>query len=110
METVAGKPQKPAPSMRTVVLASSTGTAFEWYDFFIYGALAPVIARNFFSQLPETAGLIAALALFATGFLFRPLGALIFGWLGDRFGRKGAFLATVVIMGGATFAIGLLPT
>lgn len=98
------------PSMRTVVLASSTGTAFEWYDFFIYGALAPVIARNFFSQLDETAGLIAALALFAAGFLFRPLGALIFGWLGDRFGRKGAFLATVIIMGGATFAIGLLPT
>lgn len=101
---------KPQPSMRTVVLASSTGTAFEWYDFFIYGALAPVIARNFFSQLDETAGLIAALALFAAGFLFRPLGALVFGWLGDRFGRKGAFLATVVIMGGATFSIGLLPT
>jgi MFS family permease len=96
--------------MRTVVLASSTGTAFEWYDFFVYGAVAPVIARNFFSQLDETAGLIASLALFATGFLFRPLGALIFGWLGDRFGRKGAFLATVVIMGGATFSIGLLPT
>jgi MFS family permease len=96
--------------MRTVVLASSTGTAFEWYDFFVYGAVAPVIARNFFSQLDETSGLLASLALFATGFLFRPLGALIFGWLGDRYGRKGAFLATVVIMGGATFAIGLLPT
>ena len=113
METAAAAsaaPQKHATSMRTVVLASSTGTAFEWYDFFVYGAVAPVIARNFFSQLPETAGLIASLALFATGFLFRPLGAVIFGWLGDRFGRKGAFLATVVIMGGATFAIGLLPT
>lgn len=102
-------PKKPT-SMRTVVLASSTGTAFEWYDFFVYGAVAPVIARNFFSQLDETSGLLASLALFATGFLFRPLGALVFGWLGDRFGRKGAFLATVVIMGGATFAIGLLPT
>ncbi len=110
MEVGTGRDEKPAPSMRTVVLASSTGTAFEWYDFFIYGALAPVIARNFFSGLDETSGLIAALALFAAGFLFRPLGALIFGWLGDRFGRKGAFLATVVIMGGATFAIGLLPT
>lgn len=111
METaVEGAPAKRAPSMRTVVVASSTGTAFEWYDFFVYGAVAPVIARNFFSGLDETAALIAALALFATGFLFRPLGALIFGWLGDRFGRKGAFLATVVIMGGATFAIGLLPT
>ncbi len=111
METAAAAaPQKHATPMRTVVLASSTGTAFEWYDFFVYGAVAPVIARNFFSQLDETAGLIASLALFATGFLFRPLGALIFGWLGDRFGRKGAFLATVVIMGGATFSIGLLPT
>jgi MFS family permease len=102
--------RKQPTSMRTVVLASSTGTAFEWYDFFVYGAVAPVIARNFFSQLDETSGLLASLALFATGFLFRPLGALIFGWLGDRYGRKGAFLATVVIMGGATFAIGLLPT
>ncbi len=102
--------QKKPTSMRTVVLASSTGTAFEWYDFFVYGAVAPVIARNFFSQLDETSGLLASLALFATGFLFRPLGAMIFGWLGDRYGRKGAFLATVVIMGGATFAIGLLPT
>lgn len=106
---VDGGRKKPT-SMRTVVLASSTGTAFEWYDFFVYGAVAPVIARNFFSQLDETSGLLASLALFATGFLFRPLGALVFGWLGDRFGRKGAFLATVVIMGGATFAIGLLPT
>lgn len=102
--------QKKPTSMRTVVLASSTGTAFEWYDFFVYGAVAPVIARNFFSQLDETSGLLASLALFATGFLFRPLGAMVFGWLGDKYGRKGAFLATVVIMGGATFAIGLLPT
>ncbi|MDZ4761444.1 MAG: MFS transporter [Alphaproteobacteria bacterium] len=98
-----------APSMRTVVLASSAGTAFEWYDFFVYGALAPVIAVNFFSELEPTAGLIAAMALFAAGFLFRPVGALIFGWLGDRYGRKGAFLATVILMGAATFAIGLLP-
>ncbi|MDP3739362.1 MAG: MFS transporter [Hyphomonadaceae bacterium] len=111
METAAtGAPTKPATPMRTVVLASSTGTAFEWYDFFIYGAVAPTIAKNFFSELDPTAGLIVSLAIFATGFLFRPLGALIFGRLGDRFGRKGAFLATVVIMGGATFAMGLLPT
>lgn len=111
METVAaGSPPKAATSMRTVVLASSTGTAFEWYDFFIYGALAPTISRNFFSDLDPTAGLVVTLAIFATGFLFRPLGALIFGRLGDRFGRKGAFLATVVLMGAATFGMGLLPT
>ncbi len=111
METAAtGSPAIAETPMRTVVLASSTGTAFEWYDFFIYGAVAPTIAKNFFSELDPTAGLLVALAIFATGFLFRPLGALIFGRLGDRFGRKGAFLATVVIMGGATFAMGLLPT
>jgi hypothetical protein len=111
METVAtGSSDKAGTPMRTVVLASSTGTAFEWYDFFIYGAVAPTIAKNFFSQLDPTAGLLVALAIFASGFLFRPMGALIFGRLGDRFGRKGAFLATVVIMGGATFAMGLLPT
>jgi MFS family permease len=111
METAAtGSPPQAATPMRTVVLASSSGTAFEWYDFFIYGAVAPTIAKNFFSELDPTAGLLVSLAIFAAGFLFRPMGALIFGRLGDRFGRKGAFLATVVIMGGATFAMGLLPT
>jgi MFS family permease len=99
-----------AVSMTTVVAASAAGTAFEWYDFFVFGALAPTIARNFFSALPPTAGLLAALALFGAGFFFRPLGALIFGRVGDRAGRKGAFLITVTMMGGATFAIGLLPT
>ena len=96
--------------MRLVVAASAAGTAFEWYDFFVFGALTPVIARNFFSALDSTAGLIAALALFGAGFFFRPLGALIFGRVGDRLGRKGAFLVTVSLMGGATVAIGLLPT
>ncbi|HYG26773.1 MAG TPA: MFS transporter [Caulobacteraceae bacterium] len=100
---------KPA-SMRTVVAASSAGTAFEWYDFFIFGTLATVISRTFFSALNDTAAFIAALALFGAGFAFRPLGALIFGWVGDRAGRKAAFLITVTMMGGATFAIGLLPT
>ena len=101
--------QKPW-SMTRVVLASSAGTAFEWYDFFIFGSLAPVIGKAFFSALDPTPALIAALGLFAAGFAFRPLGALIFGVVGDRLGRKGAFLATVSLMGGATFLIGLLPT
>jgi len=99
-----------APSMRTVVVASSAGTAFEWYDFFIFGALASIISRNFFAGLTETAGLVAALALFGAGFAFRPLGALIFGRMGDLVGRKAAFLVTVTLMGGATLAIGFLPT
>ncbi|MBS0408787.1 MAG: MFS transporter [Proteobacteria bacterium] len=96
--------------MRTVVAASSAGTAFEWYDFFVFGALTSIIGKNFFAGLDATAGLLAALALFGTGFFFRPVGALIFGGLGDRIGRKAAFLVTVSLMGGATFAIGLLPT
>lgn len=97
-------------SMRTVVAASSAGTAFEWYDFFIFGSLAQVISKTFFAGLNETAGYIAALALFGVGFAFRPLGALVFGKIGDQAGRKGAFLATVLLMGGATFAIAFLPT
>jgi MFS family permease len=97
-------------SLRTVVAASSAGTAFEWYDFFVFGSLTAVISKTFFTGLSETAGLAAALALFGAGFLFRPLGALVFGRIGDRSGRKGAFLATVLLMGGATFAIGLLPS
>ena len=97
-------------SMKRVVAASSAGTAFEWYDFFIFGSLAITIQKVFFAGLNPTAGLIAALGLFAAGFAFRPLGAIIFGVIGDRLGRKGAFLATVSLMGGATFLIGLLPT
>src|SRR5690349_12527565 len=97
-------------SMTRVIVASSAGTAFEWYDFFIFGSLAPVISKVFFAGLDSTQGLIAALALFAAGFAFRPLGAIIFGVVGDRLGRKGAFLITVSLMGGATFLIGLLPT
>ena len=102
-------PTKP-PSLSTVILASAAGTAFEWYDFFVFGTLSPTIAKNFFSALDPTAGLLAALALFGAGFFFRPIGALIFGRIGDLTGRKGAFLITVTLMGGATFAIGLLPT
>lgn len=105
-----GAPARPAASLRTVIAASSAGTAFEWYDFFVFGSLTGVISKTFFSGLPETAGLAAALALFGAGFLFRPIGALVFGRIGDRLGRKGAFLATVLLMGGATVAIGLLPS
>ena len=105
-------PSAPAKTtaMATVVIASSAGTAFEWYDFFIFGSLTGVISKVFFSGLNDTAGLLAALALFGVGFAFRPIGALVFGRIGDRLGRKGAFLITVAIMGGATFAIGVLPT
>jgi MFS family permease len=106
---MAGESQERA-SMRTVVAASSAGTAFEWYDFFIFGSLTQVISKTFFAGLNETAGYIAALALFGVGFAFRPLGALVFGKIGDQAGRKGAFLATVLMMGGATFAIAFLPT
>ena len=101
--------KKMATPMRTVVLASAAGTAFEWYDFFIFGSLQAIIAKTFFAQLDPIAGQIAALALFGVGFAFRPLGALIFGRVGDILGRKAAFLICVSMMGGATFAIGLLP-
>jgi len=110
MASVAGQHHHTPWSMARVIIASSAGTAFEWYDFFIFGSLAPVISKVFFAGLDPTPALIAALALFAVGFAFRPLGALIFGVVGDRMGRKGAFLITVTMMGGATFLIGLLPT
>src|SRR5688572_16919648 len=97
-------------SMTRVVTASSAGTAFEWYDFFIFGSLATVISKVFFAGLDPTSALIAALGLFAAGFAFRPLGAIIFGVMGDRIGRKATFLTTVSLMGGSTFLIGLLPT
>jgi predicted MFS family arabinose efflux permease len=97
-------------SMRTIVAASSAGTAFEWYDFFIFGSLTTLIGKLFFANLNETAGVVFALGVFGAGFLFRPIGALVFGWLGDRVGRKGAFLVTVSLMGLATLAVGFLPT
>ena len=96
--------------MRTIVAASSAGTAFEWYDFFIFGALAPIIGRQFTAGLNDTAGFIFALGAFAAGFFARPFGALIFGGVGDRLGRKGAFLVTITLMGLATLAVGFLPT
>src|SRR4051794_37558625 len=110
MATIAERHHHGPWSMARVIIASSAGTAFEWYDFFIFGSLAPVISRVFFAGLDPTPALIAALALFAAGFAFRPLGALIFGVVGDRLGRKGAFLVTVTLMGASTFLIGLVPT
>ena len=96
--------------MRLVVAASAAGTAFEWYDFFVFVPLAAIIAKTFAGGLSDAGGYIFALGSFAAGFAFRPVGALIFGRIGDRAGRKGAFLVTVSLMGLATFAIGLLPT
>jgi MFS family permease len=110
MATVAGKRERKSWPLARVVIASSAGTAFEWYDFFIFGSLAPVISHIFFAGLDPTPALVAALGLFAAGFAFRPLGALIFGVVGDRLGRKGAFLITVSLMGASTFLIGFLPT
>jgi MFS family permease len=94
---------------RKVVLASSLGTVFEWYDFYLYGSLAAIIARQFFTALDPTSGFIFALLAFAAGFIVRPFGALVFGRLGDMIGRKHTFLITIVIMGASTFLVGLLP-
>ncbi len=93
-----------------VIGASSLGTVFEWYDFYLYGLLAGIISAQFFSGVNEVTGFIFALAAFAAGFAVRPFGALVFGRLGDLVGRKHTFLITMSIMGGATFAVGLLPS
>ncbi len=96
--------------LRHVVMAAGIGNVFEGYDFIVYGSLASVIAKHFFSNVNPTAGFIFTLLAFAAGFFVRPFGALVFGRIGDRVGRKKAFLITITIMGAATFAIGLLPT
>jgi MFS family permease len=93
-----------------VIGASSAGTLIEWYDFYIFGSLAPIMSGLFFPKENPTAGLLSTLAIFATGFAVRPFGAIFFGRIGDIVGRKYAFLVTLLIMGGATTAIGLLPT
>ena len=95
---------------RLVIAASALGTVFEWYDFFVYGTLAAVIAKLFFPSDNATAGLLLALATFGAGFGVRPLGAVLFGYLGDKLGRKYTFLVTIALMGVATAAVGLLPT
>ncbi|PZW44962.1 sugar transport protein [Humitalea rosea] len=95
---------------RKVILASSLGTVFEWYDFYLYGSLAAIIGANFFGMYPEATRNVFALLAFAAGFLVRPFGALVFGRLGDLVGRKYTFLVTIVIMGTSTFLVGILPT
>ena len=94
---------------KRVILASSAGTIFEWYDFYLYGSLAAIIGAQFFSSFPEATRNVFALLAFAAGFLVRPFGALFFGRLGDMIGRKQTFLMTILIMGLSTFVVGLLP-
>ncbi|MBS1111369.1 MAG: ral substrate transporter, partial [Anaeromyxobacteraceae bacterium] len=110
-------PQTSAPSSgagmtkeeRMVVFASSLGTVFEWYDFYLYGSLAAIIAKHFFVAVNEATSFIFALLAFAAGFFVRPFGAIVFGRLGDLIGRKYTFLITILLMGGATFIVGILP-
>ena len=98
------------PAHRKVVFASSLGTVFEWYDFYLYGALSAIITKQFFSGVNETTGFIFALLAFAAGFFVRPFGALVFGRLGDLVGRKHTFLITILIMGLSTALVGVLPS
>src|SRR5215470_5381336 len=95
---------------KKVIFASSLGTVFEWYDFYLYGSLAAVIGKQFFSGLDPSAAFIASLLAFAAGFFVRPFGALVFGRLGDMIGRKYTFLVTILIMGMSTFIVGMLPS
>jgi len=106
---VRGAASPMTPEEKKVIFASSLGTVFEWYDFYLYGSLAAIIARQFFSGLDPSAAFIFALLAFAAGFIVRPFGALVFGRLGDMIGRKYTFLVTILIMGLATFIVGVLP-
>ena len=103
--------RKPIPRYhKKIIFASALGTAFEWYDFYLYGTLAGILGQHFLSGYNPTADFIVTLMLFAVGFVVRPFGALFFGRLGDMVGRKHTFLVTILIMGLSTFIIGLLPT
>ena len=106
----AGSPGLDPKRDRLVIIASSMGTIFEWYDFFLYGILASLLGKLFFATGNPTTELLFSLGAFAIGFFFRPLGAVIFGYFGDKVGRKYTFLITIMLMGGATAAIGFLPT
>ncbi len=107
MATVAPRPM--SAEEKKVIFASSLGTVFEWYDFYLYGSLAAIIAKQFFSGLDEGSAFIFALLAFAAGFIVRPFGAIFFGRLGDMIGRKYTFLVTIVLMGVSTFVVGILP-
>ncbi len=109
LDTTAEKTAPMTPEERKVILASSLGTVFEWYDFYLYGSLAAIIAAQFFSKLDPGSAFIFALLAFAAGFIVRPFGALFFGRLGDLIGRKYTFLVTIVLMGASTFLVGILP-
>ena len=98
------------PEEKRVIFASSLGTVFEWYDFYLYATLAPFFAALFFPKGNDTAALLSSFATYAAGFLVRPFGALVFGRVGDIVGRKYTFLVTITVMGAATFLVGLLPT
>jgi len=104
------KHHQPTQSEKLVIVASSLGTVFEWYDFYLYGLLAAIISAQFFSGVNETTGFIFALAAFAAGFAVRPFGAILFGRIGDLVGRKNTFLVTMGLMGLSTFCVGLLPS
>ena len=108
--TAASMPGPITKSHKKVIFASSLGTVFEWYDFYLYGSLAAIIAKQFFTGLNPTSGFIFALLAFAAGFAVRPFGALVFGRIGDLVGRKYTFLITIVIMGLSTFLVGVLPS
>ena len=109
-KTIAMNTEKKQSSIAFVIGASSVGTLIEWYDFYIFGMLATILSKQFFPAEAGTAALLSTLAIFAAGFIVRPFGALVFGRLGDLIGRKHTFLLTLVIMGGSTFAIGLVPS
>ncbi|WP_430417991.1 MFS transporter [Methylibium petroleiphilum] len=106
----ASDPSSMTKEQRKVIFASSLGTVFEWYDFYLYGSLAAIIGKQFFAGVNETAAFVFALMAFAAGFAIRPFGALFFGRLGDMVGRKYTFLVTILLMGVSTFLVGILPT
>lgn len=107
---LAGQQEFTRKEERQVVVASTLGTLFEWYDFFIYGSLAVFMSAVLFPPDSPTASMLAALGALAVGFIIRPLGAIVFGYIGDKLGRKVTFLLTVVMMGGSTVLMGCLPS